>query len=278
MTGHSLDQAAERALMLGWHEAATRRHSRRVYTGRPVSGDLLERLRPVCEAFRPFPDARVALVPEPAADVFTGIAGSYGKVTGAPHLIAVIADGSSPASRQHAGYAGEAAILQAAAMGLDTCWVGGFFDARAAARIVALGPSERIVAVSPLGHAAGNRSTTERAMVAMARSRTRKPLDTIAPGCGDWPAWARAAAECVRIAPSAVNRQPWRLRLADGVLIVARDSAVETPKVAKALDCGIAMLHAQIGALSADVPGTWADRDEGLDIAAFIPDRTAETD
>lgn len=214
----------------------------------------------------------MVVISEPSSDVFTGIVGGYGKIRGAAHVIAVIADESHSTSHAHAGYLGEAAILEATALGLDTCWVGGFFDLRKVDRMIDTSPGERVVCVSPVGFAHDAYSGTERVMRGMAAAHRRKPLETIAAGVTEWPPWARSAAECVRIAPSAVNRQPWRLRLDDGALIVSRDSNLETPKVTKALDCGIAMLHAELGALAAGVQGCWIDRDQGRDVAAFMPE------
>ena len=111
---------------------------------------------------------------------------------------------------------------------------------------------------------------------ASARAHRRRELSEIAPGIdGSWPEWARAAAEAVRLAPSAVNRQPWRLTLVNERLVISRDNGQETPKVTKSLDCGIAMLHAELGARSQGVHGRWHDRSEGLVVAEFALEGTA---
>lgn len=262
------------ATKLAWFEAASRRTSRRSYTGERLSQEALERLVAFCDGFRPFDDARVVFVADPATDVFKGIVGGYGKISGAPHVLVVIADDSSPTSQQRAGYTGEAAVLEATVLGAHTCWVGGFFDPRKAGAMIDLAPTEKIVAVSPVGIAGDRPSGSERMMSSMAGSHRRKPLETIAPGNGAWPAWARSGAECARIAPSAVNRQPWRMLFEGDRLVVARDSASEAPRVKKALDCGIAMLHVELGALAKGVEGSWVDAPGAggsLDIAAFVP-------
>ncbi len=257
--------------MASWLAAASERRSRRAFDGTPALPQTIDALSETCEGFRPFGDARVVLVADPQVDPFKGVIGSYGKVTGAPHVLLVIAHGGSSAAQAHAGYVGEAAVLEATALGLGTCWIGGFFDPKKALRLTELGPGERIVAISPVGFPSRDLTGTERTMRSMAGSHKRKPIDEITPGTSEWPAWAKAAAECVRIAPSAVNRQPWRLRLDDGSLVIARDNKFETPKVTKALDCGIAMLHAELGALGERVAGTWATLDDRLDVARFVP-------
>lgn len=266
-----------------WFAAVPRRHSRRAFAPASASAGQLAALSQLAESLRPWPDARIAFVAEPAVDVFRGVIGAYGKVTGAPHLLAIIADesGVRDAAHAHAGYIGEAAVLEATALGLDTCWVGGFFDPARVGSVVPMSSGERVIAVSPVGFATDGLTGGEKTMRVMAGAHKRLPLAKIAPGAvgagsggdaaggGAWPAWALAAAECVRLAPSAVNRQPWRLRMEGGALIVARDSAVEMPKVTRALDCGIAMLHAELGARDTGASGTWTDLAGGLDVARF---------
>jgi hypothetical protein len=233
----------------------------------------LKRLGALCDSWRPYPDARVALVAHPSADIFTGIVGSYGKVKGAPHVLVFIGDERSDFADQHVGYTGEAIVLEATVLGLATCWVGGFFSAKRVAQIVDLKPGERAYAVSPLGIALVNDSLTERAMAGMAGAHHRKRVTEIAPGIehGDWPTWAVAAVETARVAPSAVNRQPWRFRFEDGGIVVAKDTPFETPKVTKRLDIGIAMLHIELAAQAHGLTGRWTDL-EGTDVARFDPE------
>lgn len=255
-----------------WLAAVARRHSRRSFDAIPAPAAALDALEATCAAFRPFQDARTVLVRSPGTEIFTGIVGSYGKVTGARHALLFIGDENSPLSQQHVGYTGEAVILEATAQNLSTCWVGGFFNPKRASALVRLAPNERILAVSPVGVAASRTTSTERTMTSMAGSSGRKPLDAIAPGDrSTWPTWAIAAIETARLAPSAVNRQPWRFRFEDGGLVVSANSRFETPKVTKRLDCGIAMLHAELAALAYGVEGAWTEYVEGLDVARFDP-------
>lgn len=254
-----------------WLAAVARRHSRRAYQNGHAAAEKLDAIERVCRDFRPHDDARVVLVRDPVVDVFTGAVGSYGKVAGAPHVLVFIADERGDFSHQHAGYTGEAVVLEAARNGLDTCWVGGFFDPARVAKLVGLGTGERALAVSPLGHGTINAGLVERAMRGMAGAHRRRTVAQIAPSANhDWPDWAIAAVETARLAPSALNRQPWRFRLEDDALVVAKDSALETPKVTKRLDCGIAMLHAELGAVACGAPGSWKDL-AGADVARYRP-------
>jgi hypothetical protein len=72
-----------------------------------------------------------------------------------------------------------------------------------------------------------------------------------------WPEWARASLEAARLAPSAVNRQPWGFNVEDdGITVFVRTSGPEF-NISKRLDCGIAMLHIEVAALSSGVKGNW---------------------
>ncbi|MBI5015336.1 MAG: nitroreductase family protein [Deltaproteobacteria bacterium] len=249
-----------------WLEAAARRVSRRRFEAAPRADSTLRRLEELCESLRPFGSARVLLVREAPAGLFRGIVGASGSVRGAPHCLVMV--GAEDAAAE-VGYVGEAAVLEATALGLGTCWVGGLFSREKADSLAALGPAERAFAVSPLGRATADNELEERLMSAVARSRSRKPLSVIAPGSGEWPAWARAGVEAARLAPSALNRQPWRFSMEGGTVLVAADSDRDTYRIPKRLDCGIAMLHFELGARGAGVPGAW--RDAAGRVAAFVP-------
>lgn len=255
-----------------WFDAVAARHSRRSYEVAPVAAETLDRLDAVCTSFRPYQAARVDLVRNPAVDVFKGAVGTYGKVTGAPHLLVMIG-AEERAAEVQVGYTGEACVLHATVLGLGTCWVGGFFDPEKAAELVDLSAGQRVVAVSPLGLPVGGYTVSERLMRSVARSRVRKPVERIAPDLSDaWPSWARAAVVAARLAPSAVNRQPWRFRMSGSTLTLSMDAGGSHTSVSKELDCGIAMLHAHLGALAAGVDGTWTlSPAGGEEIARFAP-------
>ena len=58
--------------------------------------------------------------------------------------------------------------------------------------------------------------------------------------------------------------------------MIARDSGAETPKVTKRLDCGIAMLHAELGARATGAAGAWRDLEVALDVARYVTVRLSE--
>lgn len=257
-----------------WYDAIALRRSRRRFSDRPVAEEALAALRDFCERFRLAPGARAVLAPDPG-DLFTGLTaalGAYGSVQGAPWVTAFVApDGAD----LEAGYVGEAFILEATRLGLDTCWVAGMFSAEAAARVAPLEAGERAVAITPVGHALERKQLTEKLMSRAVRSAARRQVEEIAPGLtrgegpagAAWPAWAIAAIEAARLAPSGANRQPWRFRLEGGALVLSSaDKAYWTAPI----DFGIAMLHVELGAAHEGVRGAW-DHLPAPDVARFVP-------
>lgn len=252
------------ALDPGWFDVIPARISRRVFDGRSVAPDLLERLHAHCSRFQPAPGVRVAIAPSAPEDIFTGYAGSYGRVRGFISVAAFIGpEGADTA----AGYVGEAFVLEAARLGLDTCWVAGSYDRKRTARVFPVSDGERIYSITPIGYATAKQAVDEKAMRTLVRSASRKPLSEIAPGASDWPDWARAAAEAARLAPTGGNGQPERLRMDGESLVVA---GADTTYWTAPIDFGIVMLHAELGALHEGVTGVW-DAAAPPGIARFTP-------
>jgi nitroreductase len=242
-----------------WYQTIARRQSRRLYEARPASPATLEQLDRLCREFKPFPAARAVLVPAPEEEVFRGILGHYGKIKGAPAFIAFLGQAESPYLYERVGYLGEGIILEATRLGLGTCWVGGFFRQEVAARLVGAHPSEKVVAVTPVGYATDRWSAEEKLMTGFGRNHRRKPLAELVTGLDQscWPNWVKVALEAARLAPSAMNRQPWRFEVGENTITVAVDNLHDTYNIPKRLDCGIAMLHLEVGALAAGVTGIW---------------------
>ncbi|MFA4965213.1 MAG: nitroreductase family protein [Thermoleophilia bacterium] len=258
-----------------WYDAIAARRSRRRYSDRPVATAALEALRAHCAASRLTPGAHVELAEQPG-DLYTDVAGrpgDVGRVEGAPWAAAFVAP---TGNRIEAGYVGEAFVLAATNLGLGTCWVATGFDPDAAARVFAREPGEQVVAVTPVGHPLEHKQVEERMMSAAVRSAARRQVDEIAPGLtrgegpagAAWPAWAVSAVEAARLAPSAADRQPWRFRLASGALVLSTSG---TASLTASIDLGIAMLHAELGALHAGVRGFW-EHLPAPDVARFTPD------
>ncbi len=242
-----------------WYPAIPKRRSRRQFEPTPVVPELLEHLRTVCTEFRPFPNARAVVVTESPDRVFRGAVGPYGKIKGAPAFIAFIGNMDSPHVQEEVGYTGEGIILEATSLNLATCWVGGFFRPKVVASLIGISENERVLAVTPIGYATERQTQEERLMTGFGLTHRRKALSRIATGLqkSEWTDWIKAALEAARLAPSAVNRQPWKIHVEPDSITVSVNRRVPNFNVSRRLDCGIAMLHIEVAALSYGIKGKW---------------------
>jgi len=243
-----------------WHAAIERRRSRRRFDPNlPVTPETLAAMEKVCNQFAPFASARSLLVTESSESVFKGVIGGYGKVKGTHTFIAFIGDMDDQFVQEKVGYTGEAIILEATALGLNTCWVAGFFRPEIVTSLIEVTKNEQVLAITPVGYARESESWEEKVMSRFGRSHNRLPLSKLVRGLPkeEWPNWVSVSLEAARLAPSAVNRQPWGFNVQDnGITVFVRTSGPEF-NVSKRLDCGIAMLHLEVAAISSGCKGEW---------------------
>jgi len=243
-----------------WYDATFIRRSRRKFDSRPLPPESFSRLHQVCEVFNPYATARSVLLDNSPDKVFRGAIGSYGKVKGAPAIIAFIGNTEDPHVNEKIGYTGEGLILEATALGLSTCWVAGFFHADEAAFLTGCGADEKVFAVTPVGFSPQDFSFEEKMMTGFGRAHRRRPLSGLVSGLheNDWPAGLNSALECARSAPSALNRQPWRFHIEKSAVTISVDSSIGLEfGISKRVDCGIAMLHLEIALSVHGIQGKW---------------------
>jgi len=242
-----------------WYEAVFKRRSRRQFEQRRLRENDLKSLYSICENFRPFPEARAVLCNQSPEDVFKGAVGKYGKIKGASCFVAFIGKSDFPHVNEKVGYTGEGIILEATAMGLSTCWVAGFYRPEIAAEIAGVGFNERVLSVSPIGYSIEEWTFEEKLMSGFGRSHRRKPLNELIIGAQNDALITQLSPilELARLAPSAVNRQPWRFYLEDDGITISTDDLKDTFNIPKRLDCGIAMLHLEIACLKYGLKGKW---------------------
>ena len=238
-----------------WHQAIEKRHSTRIYNGKPVEAEKLTALREMCHTFHPTNSVRAVLVEESGSDVFKGAVGNYGKIKGNPAYLAFVGKPTESDTLEMIGYLGEGLILEATALGLNTCWIGGFFRPEAAAQAVGLEEDEHVFALTPVGYPLEQITFEEKLMRGFKKERKRKPLEDLVTGipAGQWPDWVKAGLEAARLAPSAINRQPWRFVVEKDHVILSTDGKRDRIGLPRRLDCGIAMLHFELGALTQNI-------------------------
>jgi len=201
--------------------------------------------------------------------------GTYGMIRGARTYLAGAAR-RGPADQEDYGFLFEQLLLKAADLGLATCWLGGTFTRGGFAAAAGLAADEAMPAVSPVGLAPGRRSIWDGAVRTLAGSRRRKPwaelffdggFATPLPRESAGP--YREALEMVQLAPSASNRQPWRLLRRDDAFHFYLRRTPGYGRVAgndlQRLDIGIAMAHFQLTLAESGVRGGWGRRAPALE-------------
>ena len=150
--------------------------------------------------------------------------GTYGTIRGAGlYLIGAVKDIAG--SQVDLGYCLEKVVLEATALGLGSCWLGGTFRRSRFARRIELADDELLPVVIPLGCPAESEKLWDRLIRSGSRSSRRKPWcelffteDGRTPLSEKDAGSYRNALEAVRLAPSALNRQPWRIIRTGGPL------------------------------------------------------------
>ncbi|MBQ3660670.1 MAG: nitroreductase family protein, partial [Firmicutes bacterium] len=123
-----------------------------------------------------------------------------------------------PHAEEAFGYSMEEVVLFAQANGIGTTWIAGTMNRDAFEKASGLQEGEVMPCVSPLGHPAKKMSLKESLMRKGVKADSRLPFDQLffrdsfetplrKEDAGD----LAEALEAVRWAPSAVNKQPWRL-------------------------------------------------------------------
>lgn len=196
--------------------------------------------------------------------------GTYGVIKGAKTFIAA-ATHKEAHNMEQLGYCLEKLILYATSLGLGTCWLGGTFNKSQFALSVKLKENEFIPAVTPVGYPTEKRTFLDSMMRRVAGSDNRKPWsDLFFEASFDKPLNKEVAGqyaevlEMVRLAPSASNKQPWRILKKENEyhIFLKKSKGYENAlgfNIQK-IDIGIAMCHFEMAAEEIGITGRFVDR------------------
>jgi nitroreductase len=197
--------------------------------------------------------------------------GTYGVIKGAGAFLAGIIQQDATDQKETAirfGYAFEQMVLKATEMELGTCWLGGTFNPAVFAERVGLGQDERIVMLTPIGIPAAEKHLISRISSKSANSSTRKAWEELffdedfsTPLSKEKAGAYAPVLEMVRLAPSAVNSQPWRVirserryhffAAATNYLTLRKEGFLRYN------DMGIAMAHFELACREVRLEGNW---------------------
>jgi nitroreductase len=208
---------------------------------------------------------------------------SYGNIKGAAIFIAgTVKTGEK--SMEDFGYSMEKNVLMATSMGLGTVWLAGSLNRSNIALGMNASKDEVIPAISPLGYAADKRSIMDKVVRKVSGGDNRKefgklfylsnlsaPLDKSV--CSNY----YEVLEAVRLAPSASNKQPWRI-IKDSDKNVyhfymdenkAYNNVFKDIKIQN-IDMGIAMCHFELAARELGLEGSWLAENPNLEAGELV--------
>ena len=192
--------------------------------------------------------------------------GTYGMIAGANNFIVGICNKNETGSVEF-GYLFESIILFATDLDLQTCWLGGTFHKKDFIQKVNLQDNEFIAIVSPVGIKKEKPRIFDHAVRAFIKANNRKPFEELffqeniiqsmsENTTDDY----KIPLEMLRLAPSASNKQPWRVvKNSEGYhFYLARTKNYPTSQYdMQKNDIGIAKCHFELSAKELGLHGTW---------------------
>ncbi len=251
------------------HEAILNRVSTRSFQNRPLTEEDLEALRQILtsaeEAESPF-GTRTTLHLQPVMKDFTATGerfGTYGVIDRAQGYLVPVVPAVDRAHLIDLGYRLELVVLALTNRGIGTCWLGGTFRRTPVHSALGISEDLTIPAIIPYGYPKERRRLIDHAIRFVAKSQQRLPFDTLfslevagTPLPSDHS--LRDALEMVRLAPSASNKQPWRL-IVEGDRVhffLHPDKKYKDLRGVniQMIDMGIAMAHFELSLVNGDRP------------------------
>jgi len=247
------------------------RTSRRTYRTEQINKELLAVINQKINAITSGPlgtSIKFTLISLAEASTKKLKLGTYGFIQGARYFIAGSVEPSTTTFLDY-GYLFEKLILELTRLEMGTCWLGGTFDRGEFAKAIDLQEGHVIPAITPVGIATSSRGLGDRLIRLGAGSKNRLPANQLFfDKTSDTPLVLQAGhplasiLECIRLAPSASNNQPWRI-VSDGNIL--RFYLCRKPGYQKAfskvdiqmLDIGIAMAHFDLAAHENGRTTTW---------------------
>jgi len=241
-------------------EAIFNRTSIRTFDGNPLTAEHETMLKAYIETIENRTGVFGSIIHvdyfTPKADEFKAV-GTYGVIKNAPAYL-VVSCKNTMLHMLDCGYVIENFILFLMTLGIGSCWLGGTFKRQQISISSDLEADEFIPILVPIGYENEKKSFTDRAIRTLAKSHGREPFnsrffqDSIEHIITDEK--MIDLLEHVRIAPSASNKQPWRI-------IVTKDAfkfyLERTPNYGgdrlgydiQMLDIGIALAHLNLACI-----------------------------
>ena len=227
-------------------ESIQKRRSIRTYTGEPIDFETLEKIETYVSKLKP-PFGVKCRIEILHTNIYAKPIklGTYGFIKGTTTFLALIIEEGALAE-VGAAYMFEQAILYCTSLGLGTCWLGLSFSKSTFKKQLDLKPCEKLRIVSPLGYESNSKHLSLFLLFGSSKSYLRKPFATNFfdkqfgnPLTEENAGIYAQPLEMVRLAPSANNKQSWRIVMDNQVLHFYKSSSSGFD----AIDLGIALCH-----------------------------------
>lgn len=242
------------------------RRSVRTYKDLPISSETLAKFESYIGTLsNPFGASVTFRMLESNTAVNKDKLGTYGMITGAKKFFGASVK-QSESALQGMGYEFEKLILYAESLGLGTCWLGGTFNRSEFAKAMSVNENDLFPAISPLGYATVKKSVKESLVRKSIKADQRKPWDMLffnqsfaSPLTAEIAGAYAFPLEMTRLAPSASNKQPWRIvKDGDKYHFYEEKAPGYSDRLGfdvQRIDLGISACHFHLAAIEKDLPG-----------------------
>ena len=169
------------------------------------------------------------------------------------------------------GYSFEKFCLYALSLGIGTVMLAGTLSRKTFEKAMELAENEIMLVASPVGYPADKMSVREKIMRKGVKANERLPFEKLFfEGTFEQPLTAnnagnlRDALEMVRLAPSAVNKQPWRAVVCKNVVhfFEKKSNGLQNEiRDLQKVDIGIALAHFHLTLQEMGISGTFVTKD-----------------
>ncbi len=267
-------------------ETIKARYSVRTYENKPIEKAVLEKLSSFLDANTQGPfgnKVRFRIVDASQAAVSElKKYGSYGLIKGAQVFMAgTVVKGEK--DMEDYGYCMEKNVLMATSLGLGTVWLGGMLNRSTFAAKMDASENEVIPAITPIGYPADKRSMLDRFVRTASGGKNRKAFGELFFDGNTFASLDKAVCgkyaevlEAVRWAPSASNKQPWRIVKEKNTnnyhFYMSEHSTNSMMKDIRIQnnDMGIAMSHFELAARELGLEGSWQVEKPGMEAGKLI--------
>ena len=231
------------------------RYSVRNYDSKTLSDEIINKINSyIKDLTNPFNrEVKIKLI-EKSTDHGEIKLGTYGVIKGAKYFF-VSACRKDALDLIALGYSLEKVILYCTSLGLGTVWLGGTFNRSNFSKVINLQDDETIPIVAPVGYEGGKKSLLG-SLIGNNKNKRKEFSKLFFNENFDTPLTEDAAKEyfepleMIRLAPSAINKQPWR--------VVKKDDRIDFYVAYGNLsnvDIGIALCHFHLTTIENNLSG-----------------------